>query len=117
MAPDEALLELRREGRSPDTLRLYVFKLSAVTIGYFQMEMGVEVALFAFTPIGGTPMERCPRPGLERYRAVQLIRYRLSRGRDPGILDSRGGEGAYARGTLAGECARGHLDQRMPRLQ
>lgn len=36
MAMDEALLLLRGLGVIPDTLRLYVFKPSAVTIGYFQ---------------------------------------------------------------------------------
>ena len=36
MAMDEAMLLLRGLGVIPDTLRLYVFKPSAVTIGYFQ---------------------------------------------------------------------------------
>mgnify|MGYP003878362175 FL=1 len=36
MALDEALLELKRRGLTRSTLRLYVFKPSAVTIGYFQ---------------------------------------------------------------------------------
>lgn len=36
MGMDEAVLNLRVEGRVPDTLRLYVFKPSAATIGYFQ---------------------------------------------------------------------------------
>lgn len=36
MAIDEALLKLRLEERIPDTLRIYRFKPSAVTIGYFQ---------------------------------------------------------------------------------
>lgn len=36
MAIDEALLKLRMEDRIPDTLRIYRFKPSAVTIGYFQ---------------------------------------------------------------------------------
>jgi len=36
MAMDEAILYLRALGRSPDTLRLYVFRPSAITIGYFQ---------------------------------------------------------------------------------
>ncbi len=36
MAMDEALLILRGLNISPDTLRLYVFRPSAVTIGYFQ---------------------------------------------------------------------------------
>lgn len=36
MAFDEALLTLRSRGEIPSTLRLYRFKPSAVTIGYFQ---------------------------------------------------------------------------------
>ena len=36
MALDEAILLLRDRGFSPNTLRLYVFRPSAVTIGYFQ---------------------------------------------------------------------------------
>jgi len=36
MAYDEALLILRAVNVIPDTLRLYIFKPSAVTIGYFQ---------------------------------------------------------------------------------
>jgi len=47
-------------------------------------EMGSEVALFAFTPVKGTPMESVPPPDLESYRKIQLIRYLLSRGVDPG---------------------------------
>jgi len=36
MAVDEAMLILRDKGVIPNTLRLYVFKPSSVTIGYFQ---------------------------------------------------------------------------------
>lgn len=36
MAIDEAILIARSEGRVPDTVRLYVFKPSSVTIGRFQ---------------------------------------------------------------------------------
>ncbi len=36
MAVDEAMLLLRDEDKIPNTLRLYVFNPSAVTIGYFQ---------------------------------------------------------------------------------
>lgn len=36
MAIDEALLSLRAEGRIPDTLRIYRFQPSSVTVGYFQ---------------------------------------------------------------------------------
>lgn len=36
MAIDEAMLLMRSQGKIPNTLRLYIFKPSAVTIGYFQ---------------------------------------------------------------------------------
>jgi len=36
MGLDEAMLELKRKGLIPNTLRLYIMKPSAVTIGYFQ---------------------------------------------------------------------------------
>lgn len=36
MGLDEAMLELKRKGLIPNTLRLYVIKPSAITIGYFQ---------------------------------------------------------------------------------
>jgi len=36
MAVDEALAQARGEGKSPDTLRFYMWKPSAVTLGYFQ---------------------------------------------------------------------------------
>ncbi len=36
MGLDEAMLELKRKNAIPNTLRLYVIKPSAVTIGYFQ---------------------------------------------------------------------------------
>lgn len=36
MAIDEALLNLRMEGKIPDTLRIYRFQPSSVTVGYFQ---------------------------------------------------------------------------------
>jgi len=43
---------------------------------------GAEVALFAFTPVKGTPMEHWPRPSLKEYREIQDIRFRLSHGRE-----------------------------------
>ncbi|MBN1786641.1 MAG: lipoate--protein ligase family protein [Candidatus Methanofastidiosa archaeon] len=36
MALDEALMEARIDGRIPDTMRLYQFSPSAVSVGYFQ---------------------------------------------------------------------------------
>lgn len=38
---------------------------------------GVTVALFAFTPLPGTPMAGCPAPGLDSYRRVQAALHLL----------------------------------------
>lgn len=38
-------------------------------------DIGVETALFAFTPLKGTPLQNHPRPPLDRYRKVQLARF------------------------------------------
>lgn len=43
-------------------------------------DIGVETALFAFTPLRGTPLEKHPRPSLERYRKIQLARFLIYRG-------------------------------------
>ncbi len=43
-------------------------------------EIGAEVALFSFTPIGGTRLEHLPQPEIERYRLMQIIRYFLRKG-------------------------------------
>ena len=50
--------------------------------------MGAEVALFAFTPVKGTPLENHPPPPLERYRRLQKIRFMIAHGYS-------GGEAAY----------------------
>ncbi len=42
--------------------------------------MGAEVALFAFTPVRGTPMQDRSSPPIQDYRMVQTVRYYLSRG-------------------------------------
>lgn len=41
------------------------------------LELGVEVGLFAFVPIKGTPMEHLAKPPVESYRRVQLGHYLL----------------------------------------
>jgi biotin synthase-related radical SAM superfamily protein len=43
-------------------------------------DMGVQTALFAFTPIPGTAFSRLPQPPLESYRRVQLARYLITKG-------------------------------------
>ena len=37
--------------------------------------LGVEIALFAFTPVKGTKLEHAHMPSLERYRKIQILRY------------------------------------------
>ena len=44
------------------------------------VDIGVVPALFAFTPVHGTTLERKPRPLIETYRRVQLARYLIVNG-------------------------------------
>ncbi|MGO8879804.1 MAG: biotin/lipoate A/B protein ligase family protein [Desulfomonilaceae bacterium] len=55
MAIDQALLKLKAEGKSPPTLRLYKWKPSAVSLGYFQRKQGPNP-------------EACERLGLDVVR-------------------------------------------------
>lgn len=43
-------------------------------------QANADVALFAFTPVPGTPMASNPPPDLEAYRRMQAARHLLSRG-------------------------------------
>ncbi len=43
-------------------------------------ELEASIALFSFTPVKGTPMERRSPPPLEYYRFLQIVRYFLSEG-------------------------------------
>jgi biotin synthase-related radical SAM superfamily protein len=45
------------------------------------IDMNVLPALFAFTPIRGTRLEKTPPPSLESYRRIQLARYLMVEGR------------------------------------
>lgn len=47
----------------------------AVNFIFMMKKLGVEIALFAFTPIKGTKMENHPRPSLESYRRIQLAKF------------------------------------------
>ena len=38
-------------------------------------DLGVIVALFAFTPVRGTKLEKCHPPALDHYRRIQAARY------------------------------------------
>ena len=51
-----------------------------VRLMFKMKDMGVNTALFAFTPMKGTMMENIPRPDIKRYRKVQLARYLIYKG-------------------------------------
>lgn len=96
MAIDEALLYLRERGDIPNTLRIYWFKPSSVTIGYFQKisdSVDEEYANTQGVPFtrritgGGSvyhdengeltysvvaSLDEFPRDPIERYRAICL---------------------------------------------
>jgi biotin synthase-related radical SAM superfamily protein len=44
------------------------------------VDMGISPALFAFTPIRGTPLEKKSQPSIEKYRRIQLARYLITNG-------------------------------------
>jgi len=43
-------------------------------------DMGVLPALFAFTPISGTALERMPQPSIQKYRRIQIARHLIVHG-------------------------------------
>ena len=61
MALDEAMLILRAVNAIPDTIRLYVFKPSTITIGYFQSVS--EAVNEDFIRFRGIPLVRRPTGG------------------------------------------------------
>jgi lipoate-protein ligase A len=58
MAMDEAVLRARSEGRAPNTIRLYRWRPSAVSIGYFQ------------SPEEEVDLEACQRLGVDVVRRL-----------------------------------------------
>ncbi len=44
------------------------------------VDMCISPALFAFTPIRGTPLEKKTQPLIEKYRRIQLARYLIANG-------------------------------------
>lgn len=75
------------------------------------LAMGVRVALFAFTPVRGTPLAGAPPPPLAAYRRVQAALWLLARGlasaeafryRDDGALATFGLPEAVLGDLLAG---------------
>ena len=51
----------------------------AQTIQFLQ-DRGITIALFAFTPIAGTPLANKSQPDVANYRRIQLARYLIARG-------------------------------------
>ncbi len=52
----------------------------AIDFLFNMYERGIQVGLFAFTSIRGTPLQNVPQPPLDRYRRIQIIRYMLNEG-------------------------------------
>ena len=53
---------------------------TAVNVMSKLARMGARIALFAFTPVKGTPMSNLDRPPMKHYRVLQLARYIIERG-------------------------------------
>lgn len=70
------------------------------------MRMGAEIALFAFTPIKGTPMERCAQPSIYSFRRIQLVRYLLSQGFELKDIASFRGDGVGLKGQIVEDVLR-----------
>jgi biotin synthase-related radical SAM superfamily protein len=58
-------------------------------------ELGITVALFAFTPVKGTQMEKEQPPSLASYRRIQLAAFFLSRGGNIDKVRFEGGRIAH----------------------
>jgi lipoate-protein ligase A len=76
MAIDEALCILRSEGRSPNTVRFYRWKPSAVSIGYFQI-LEQEVNLQACQALGVDVIRRMTGGGAVYHSFEGEITYSL----------------------------------------
>ena len=69
------------------------------TMKYFT-SLGVKIALFAFTPIKGTPYESRERPNIINYRKIQVLRYLLTLGYDVNDYIVVSGDNVYLRREL-----------------
>jgi biotin synthase len=78
-------------------------------------DMGVQTALFAFTPIPGTALADLSPPHLETYRRVQLVRHLITKDLahfkdlefdSTGSLKSFGVVSRFVKGRLVGEALR-----------
>lgn len=76
MAFDEAMLTLRAEGKVPDTLRVYTWKPSAVSIGYFQ-SLEQEVDLEACRTLGVDVVRRITGGGAVYHECGGELTYSL----------------------------------------
>jgi biotin synthase-related radical SAM superfamily protein len=52
----------------------------AITLIQNMMNKGVKTALFAFTPLSNTPLEKLNPPDFGSYRRIQLARYLITKG-------------------------------------
>ncbi len=86
MAIDEAMLEARAEGSVPNTLRLYMWKPSAVSIGYFQ-GLRDEVDLGTCKRFGLDVVRRITGGGAVLHDSEGELTYSLVLGQDGGLGD------------------------------
>ena len=86
MAVDEALLELSARGRGIETLRLYIFRPHAVTIGYFQRIREV-VNLEAAQRLGVDVVRRFTGGGAVYHDPEGEVTYSYSAPLTPGLRD------------------------------
>jgi len=64
-----------------------------IDLFFWLAERNITIALFAFTPLKGTKMEKHPRPPLKRYRKIQLARWLIQNGmvkEDSFVFDDEG---------------------------
>ncbi len=81
MALDEAILMLCAEGKVPETLRVYTWKPSAVSIGYFQ-SLKQEVDLDACRSLGVDVVRRITGGGAVYHECGGELTYSLVAGED-----------------------------------
>jgi biotin synthase-related radical SAM superfamily protein len=87
----------------------------AVSLIQLLRDMGVQTALFAFTPVPGTALANLSPPHLEAYRRIQLARHFITKGLahfkdmefdDAGRLKSFGADLGIVKSALVGEALR-----------
>lgn len=75
-----AAVEVFGRGRVMTNLIIGIGETEEEAANFIQvlMDMGVQTALFAFTPIRGTNLQGHPQPPLEAYRRVQVARHLIT---------------------------------------